>query len=937
MAFVLIQHLSPQHLSMLSTFVQKVTKMKVQEAKEGIKVEPNQVYVIPPSNVLEIFHGALHLSPMPVPHAGTLPVNTFLTSLARDQGNLAIGVILSGTGSDGAIGLRDIKSDGGVTLVQAPKTAKYDGMPVAAISAAQPDYVLSVEDIAKELVKIASHPVVKKSLPSEDAQPNEETEQVLQRIFILVRNATKIDFSTYKYPTIIRRIKRRMVLHRVDTLKHYLTYLQATPIEVRGLFEDLLINVTDFFRDDDAFEALKSKAFPELLKNRAQGTPIRVWVPGCATGEEVYSIAISLLEFLGDSANKFPVQIYGTDICESAIKIARLGIYPESASKNLTPARIERFFQKDSGGYRVSKAVRDCCIFSIQDVTSQPPINRLDLLSCRNLMIYLGAAIQKKLMETFFYALNPNGYLLLGSSETVGSAANLFAIADKKNKIYYKKSASADHRREFQELPSMTADLPKIAAEPTLRVPLKPLDPVIEAERLVLERYAPAWVLVNLALDVVHFKGGTGKYIEPASGQPTWSLMRMLRGGLSLDVRVLIHAAMKQGTSVRKNGLQIEAGTAQNSVDIEAVPIANSHCLVLFIESTGTRHPESASETRSKASVPSTTTPKDNELSVLKEELVLTQKSLQTIIEDQNATNEEMQSANEEVLSANEELQSTNEELETAKEELQSTNEELTSLNDELSSRNRDLDHLNDDLINVLSNVNVSIVMVGSDLKIKRFTPMAEKLLKLIPADVGRNLMDINLGFKVEKLEDQIAGVIKEMSTVELETQDRDDHWYSIRIRPYRTTDNRIDGAVIVCINIDDAKAREKLVQETQSYAEGIFQTVRDPLIVLDGDLRVERANQAFYDVFKLRSESTLGKLFYEMGGHHWNSPDLRTLLEEVLPNQKEVRDFKISKEFPEVGTKSILLNARALEWKGQLKLLILISLHDLTEHERNK
>ena len=934
LAYILIQHLSPHHLSMLSSIVQKTTRMQVQEIIDGMKVVPNQVYVIPPDALLEIFHGVLHLSPAPTPHASSMPVDTFLRSLALDQGNLAIGMILSGTGSDGSRGLKDIKAEGGITFVQEPTDAKYNGMPLAAIGGATPDHVLSVDRLALELIKISKRPFVKKTILNEDHEPTPETKIVLEKIFILVRNTTKIDFSTYKYPTLMRRIKRRMVLHRIETFAQYLTYLHATPNEVTSLFDDLLINVTDFFRDGDAFEALKSSAFPELLKNRPVGTPIRIWVPGCSTGEEVYSIAISLLEFLGDGVNKFPIQIYGTDICEPAIKIARTGVYPEGAAKNLTPSQIQKFFKKETGGgYRIARAVRDCCIFSIQDVTSQPPINRLDLLSCRNLMIYLGTPIQKKLMETFYYALNPRGYLLLGASETVGTAADLFAIHDKKNKIYTKKSVAHLPTRDFQVHTQKisAAELATPIAEPPLKRPIKlQPDPVAEAELLILEKYAPAWVLVNQNLDIIQFRGPTGNYIEPASGQPTWNLIRMLREGLATDVRMLVHSAIKGGAAIRKDSLKVKAFGTEHWVDIEATPVSQNHCLVIFIERTISKTSVSTQKPSGKAKKLALTT-QDKEIAVLRDELTVTQNSLQSIIEDQDATNEEMQSANEEVLSANEELQSTNEELETAKEELQSTNEELTSLNDELSSRNRDLDHLNNDLLNVLSNANVSIVMVGPDLRIRRFTPMAEKLLKLIATDVGRNLTDINLGFQIDKLEEKIADVINNMSTVEIETQDRRNQWYSIRIRPYKTSDHRIDGAVIVFVNIDDVKQREKAVVETKTYSDGIIQTVRDPLIVLDSELRVERANQAFFDIFRLKSKDTLGKLFYRIGNGHWNSPELRKLLEDVLPKKKEVRDFKVIKKFPILGQKVLLLNARALEWEGQIKLLILISLHDLT------
>lgn len=936
LAFVLIQHLSPQHLSMLSTLVQKATRMQVQEAQQGMRVCPNQVYVIPPNALLEIYHGVLHLGPLAIPHGVSLPVDTFFTCLARDQGNLAIGMILSGTGSDGAHGLREIKADGGITLVQDPKDAKFDGMPNAAISEAAPDFVLKVDDLARELVKIASHPIVKKTFPIEETRLTPEAEQILPKIFILLRGTTKIDFSNYKYSTIIRRIKRRMIIHRIETIRQYLTYLQTTPVEVDSLFQDLLINVTDFFRDVEAFESLKTRVFPEITKDRIQGTAIRIWVPGCSTGEEVYSIAMALIEFLGDSVTKFPVQIYGTDICQSALKIARAGIFPESAVRKVSAERLERFFVRDQGGYRITRLVRDCCIFSIQDVTSQPPINRLDLLSCRNLLIYLGLRVQQKLMETFCYALNPNGFLMLGSSESVGVAVTLFSIIDKKNKIYVKKSSSPVIHRDYQDVQAMPAKA--IGVNSPQGAPLvrsvKSFDPIGAAERLVLDQYAPAWVLVNRAMDIIQFRGETDNFIAPASGQPSWNLLKMLRNGMAADIRILIHAAEKEGRPIRKNGLRVTSGGLRRIVDVEAVPITHNsgdfHCLVLFI----TREKTKAASEKSGKSHGKLAHGKNTEILRLREELELTQNSLQSIIEDLNITNEEMQSANEEVSSANEELQSTNEELETAKEELQSTNEELTSLNDELTIRNHELDLLSNDLINVLSNANVSIVMVGADLCIRRFTPMAEKSLKLIAADVGRNIMDINLGFKIENFEQKIREVITSRSTIELETLDRENRWHSVQIRPYRTTDNKIEGVVLVFINIDDIKKRETEVKAAERYSDGIIQTVRDPLIVLDKGLHVERANQAFYKTFKVTPEETIGRLFYELGNGQWNIPTLRTLLEEVLPKKLEVRDFVVTHKFEEIGDKKMVLNARTLEWEGQRKLFLLISLFDLTGRE---
>jgi two-component system CheB/CheR fusion protein len=644
-----------------------------------------------------------------------------------------------------------------------------------------------------------------------------------------------------------------------------------------------------------------------------------------------------LLEHLDGGAARFPIQIYGTDICEPALKIARVGMFPLAAAKKISPERLERFFRKESDGYRVTKAVRDCCIFSVQDVTSQPPINRLDLLSCRNLMIYLGPVIQRKLMETFFYALNPNGYLMLGAAESVGSGASLFTIVDKKYKIYLKKTSVTVPRPDLRALPPYVAHPPTEPGKTLfpLAAQVKKGDPVAEAEKQVLDRFAPAWVLVNPAMDIVQFRGATAPYVEPASGQPTWNLMKMLHPGLSTDVRVLIHAALKERRAFRKNGIRMKNGGAERIVDVEISPVVppgvEPHCLILF---TGRESPRGA--VRSEKGMKKGSDLLRRENATLREELDLSQTSLQAIIEDQNASNEEMQSANEEVMSANEELQSTNEELETAKEELQSTNEELTTLNDELSSRNAELDHLSNDLLNLLGNANVSIVMVGMDLGIRRFTPMAEKLLRLIPADIGRNLTSINLGFQLDRLEEKIHEVVTQFSTVEIETRDRDGHWYSIRIRPYRTLDNKIDGAVLLFINIDEAKSREKIAHAIDAYSDGIIQTVRDPLVVLDQGLCVERVNRAFYDVFKVKPEDTIGRLFYDLGNRQWDIPELRDLLANVLPEKTEVRDFEVSHHFEQVGEKTVVVDARSLEWEGQKKFLMLITLHDTTERRKH-
>lgn len=799
MAFVLVQHLSPKHLSMLSAIVQKTTQMNVQEVKDQTKVRPNNVYVIPPNHALEIFHGVLHLKQMEASHSTSRLVDTFFSSLAKDRRNLAIGIVLSGTGSDGSEGLRDIKAEGGISLVQEPKSAKYDGMPRMAIAVDHPDHILPIEGLVKELLKIASNPQAPRIFATPESKIEPENERYLQKIFIKMRSETGVDFSNYKYPTIIRRLKRRMVLNRVDGLKHYLAFIQKSPEEVVALFKDLLINVTEFFRNPEMLEASKEKVFPEILRNRVSGETIRIWVPGCSSGEEVYSWAISLKEYLEDTGVDFPVQIYGTDLSESAIKKARQGLYPESISTKVSEERIKRFFVKESGGYRICRAVRDVCIFSVQDVTADPPIHRLDILSCRNLMIYLDSKVQRKLMETFFYALESKGFLVLGASESVGAAASLFSIADDKNRIYSKRTNVNQPRQtpavsdgRWLESRSQTKSLQNVSKRETVS------DPLTVAENLVLEKYGPTWILVNEAMDIIHFKGSTQNIIVPRSGEPSWNLVKMLREELIAIVRVLILSA-STNSHARKNDVELKVGRDRLVLDIEAVsfqvPGNDRHYLVLFHQkNVVVSHRKKGHQEESV------------QVKRLKEDLDSTQKSLQVFLNDQNAANEELQSANEEILSANEELQSTNEELETAKEELQSTNEELVTLNEELSNRNSELSLVNDDLSNVLSNANSAIVIVNSEMKVRRLTPAATTLLGISYRDAGHNLFDFELGFPAEILKEKIYEVINSITNIDIESRNTSGNYYSIRIRPYKTMDRKIDGAVISFVDVTEIK-----------------------------------------------------------------------------------------------------------------------------------
>jgi two-component system CheB/CheR fusion protein len=812
MAFVLVQHLAPKHESILSELLGRATKMPVIEVKQGMAVKANQVYVIPPNADMTITAGTLHLSPLTPDRARRMPIDLFLRSLAENHQNRAIGVILSGTASDGTLGLQAIKAMGGLTFAQDEQSAKYSAMPRNAIAAGNVDFILPPDGIAKELTRIGSH--VDLFAPDEKDEKAEAREAItpdetLNKIFILLRNVSRVDFSYYKPGTIKRRITRRMFLRKIDSLPAYLQFLRKHRDEVEALFDDLLINVTGFFRDAESFESLKKTAFPIMMAQKASNIPLRIWVPGCSSGEEPYSLAIVLLEYLGEKSSNVQIQIFGTDVSESVIAKARAGIYPESIAMDITPDRLRRFFQKVDSGYQISKSIRDMCVFAKQDLAKDPPFSKLDMISCRNVMIYMSQILQKKILPLFHYALKPNGILMLGSSETVGTFADFFAPLDKKNKIYSKKIMQNPVAFDF--VPRFEEDH---QAKPKMEVSQE-VDLQKVGEQMLLNRYSPASVVINDQLDIVQFIGQTGRFLDPVPGEASLNLLRMVKPGLHTEVRVAFQKAKRTGT-VRKEGVLVEHEGRLKSVNFEITPVRNTpggerFYLVVFEENE--RPVPKASNARKVApekNTGKTTMPQvDLENKQLKEELDATREYLQSIIEEQRTTNEELRSANEEIQSSNEELQSINEELETAKEELQSTNEELTTVNDELRNRNDELSLLNSDLNNVLGSVNTPIIMLGNDLRIRRFTPMAERIMNLIPADVGRPITDIKPNVKIPDLKQIIARVLDSLEIQENQVEDNQGRWYSMKVRPYRSLDNRIDGVVIIFFDLD-ARLRPK-------------------------------------------------------------------------------------------------------------------------------
>jgi two-component system, chemotaxis family, CheB/CheR fusion protein len=810
MAFIFVPHLDPSRESAFSQILARTTAMPVLEIKEGTKVQPNHVYVIPPNCDLTIADAFLHISNRLEPRSVNMTVDIFFRSLAADQGSNAIGIVLSGTASDGTSGLTAIKGEGGITFAQDTRSAKYDGMPASAIAAGCVDFVLPPDGIAQELARIRRHPYVSGSYVEQIEAENTGTDVAMGQVFRLLRRATKVDFSEYKPPTIGRRIQRRMALHKIEKLSEYVALLHRDRNEVNALYQDLLINVTSFFRNPEAFETLKHVLYPAILKSHgSSSTPLRIWVPGCSTGEETYSHAISLVEFLGEERTEVPIQIFGTDLSENAIQRARAGIFKESIEADVNPVRLRRFFHKADGGYQISKTIRDLCIFSTQNVFSDPPFSRMDLVSCRNVMIYLSQALQKRVIPIFHYALNPTGFLMIGNTEgLLGAGSELFEMADKKQKIYRKKLVSTPVTFGFsigqpQQETDSTESQPS-PAKPTdvLKVPVELQR---EADRLLLSRYAPPAVVVNDQLEIIQSRGRTGTFLELPPGKASLNLLKMARPGLLYELQSAIDSARKNGIEAQRENVRIEGNGKPKIITLRVVPfktpVQEQYSFLIVFEPHESESTDAVVEKPAPELTEGERAEQDKLMAQLKQELAASKEYLQSIIETQEATNEELQSANEEIQSGNEELQSTNEELQTSKEELESANEELHTVNEEMQHRNELLTQLNNDLTNLLNSINLPMVMVGADLSVRRFTPQATGMFGLMASDVGRAIPRLKLKIDSSQLEQMMLDVIQEVQPKQFQVQDNDSNWWNLRITPYRTLDNRIDGVVLSVID----------------------------------------------------------------------------------------------------------------------------------------
>ncbi|MDH5575900.1 MAG: PAS domain-containing protein [Nitrospirota bacterium] len=937
LAFVVVPHQHPGHVSLLPGLLQKCTTMRIVEVVDNLRVEPNTIYLALAGINLAILNGTLHLMELE-PHAGlNLPIDYFFRSLAEDQKHQAIGIILSGTGSDGTLGLKAIKGESGMTMAQEPQSAKYAGMPRSAILTGCIDYVRPPLEMPAQLLAYVRGPYLTpvSPLPGQDA----ETGDVLRKIFVLLRDRTGNDFSLYKPNTIRRRLERRMNVHQIEDPKHYLRYLLANPHEVDALFQEVLIGVTSFFRDPFAFEGLENIGLPAILDAKSEGDQVRVWVPGCATGEEAYSLAMLVREYMVQRKIRFQVQIFGTDLDSQAIETARKALYPAGIANDVTPERLNRFFTKEDGSYRVKKDIRDLVVFAPHNLLADPPFTKLDLLSCRNLLIYLESRAQRQIFPLFHYALKPHAVLFLGSSETIGEGEELlFATLEKKWKLYQRKPGDVD-RHTVQGFPvGRTRAVADISKETDLALPVPAPSIPNLIETMLLDDYAPASIIVNERGEIVYIHGRTGAYLEPAPGQPTLILLNMAREGLRYDLAAAMHDATGKETPVHRQGVRVKTNGSYVTVDLTVKRIYDPEplrglLLVTLVpqadEPSILKKPTGSKKAKRKREEPSS--------AVVVKELQYTKQRLQHTIEEHQTANEELKSTNEELQSTNEELQSTNEELETSKEELQSLNEELMTVNAELQGKINELSDVNDDLDNLLNSLEIATIFLDHDLNIKRFTPEAKRVVKLIAGDVGRPLADIVSTVADDHLIEEAREVFQPLVAKEREVQSTDGRWYFLRILPYRTARNTIEGLVLTFLDITQQKNATAAVaasRDARELAESMMQTVREPLLVLDEGLRVKMANRAFYQTFGYTPGSVEQQVLFELDGGQWENPALRQLLEKVLPTNETFQDFLLEHPFPRIGKRKFLLNARRLIREKGEKKLILLAMEDITPQD---
>jgi len=943
-AVVLLQHLHAERVSLLPEILQKATRLPVRAITAGLRLERNSVYVAPSSHDVRLSGGVFSLVPKSPIRAREMPIDRLFESVAEQYDSRAVGVVLSGTLSDGALGLLAIKDAGGLTFAQDPATASFSEMPRAAVIAGGVDRVLAPDRIAREIVRFAKHPYI--HLESEPAAEKEEKTSAKaadetdpgadRRLIQILRSATGVDFSSYRQSTFRRRVHRRMALRRIPKLGKYIEFLRANPQEIDALYDDILITVTRFFRDAGVFDVLRTKVFPSLIAEQRKNSTLRLWVPGCSTGEEVYSIAVTLFEAIEAAGGSHPFQIFATDISETALQKARAGEYLENSMVDVSDELRRTYFSKTGIGWRVAKPVRESIVFARQNVAADPPFSNIDFVSCRNLLIYMDPRLQRRVVPYFHYSLRPGGFLLLGRSESIGNFADLFEPFDRAHRIFLRRAAlprtlTDVGQTRFSDRAATTAAGRRLASGGS------PLRLQEQVDRLLVSRYGPPGVLLDERFEVLQFRGRTTPFLEPASGSASLSILKLARKGLLPDLKAALERARKTGRRFRREGVRVRVDGGFRTVNLEVDPLVDeaggrTRFLLLF-ESPAVEPPRGRARPAAGRSASSRQKARGErtkqEIDDIEKELQSTREYLQAIIEEQEASNEELKSANEEIMSANEELQSTNEELETAKEELQSTNEELTTVNEELQNRNAELAYAHNDLANVFG-INLPILMVAANLTIRRFTAPAERLFGVAPSDVGRHISEFQVRLRNVRLVELIQQVLDSMLPIDREVQDDAGNWYSLRVKPYRTVDNRLDGAIIALF---DLRTTDQITRSLD-YAEALVETVRESLIVLDELLQIRSANRSFYRQFKTAPSRIVGRPLADVWNLRDKAPELLYLLESVVAQREPLWNYEAEIDFEGFGRRTLLVNARRVQTPGETGNVILVAFDDITERK---
>ncbi|ACF43890.1 chemotaxis protein CheB [Pelodictyon phaeoclathratiforme] len=863
MAFVIIQHLDPTHKGIMVELLQRETAMPVCQVSDNLEIEPDHVYLIPPNQDMSILHGKLFLLDMVKPRGLRLPIDFFFRSMADDLKQHSIGVILSGMGSDGTLGLRAIKEKGGGVFVQDPASAKFDGMPRSAIDEGLADVIVPAENLPSKIIAYVKHlPVILKPALTIE----EQALSSLKKIIILFRTQTGHDFSLYKKNTIYRRIERRMGIHEIEKISTYVHFLQTNPQEIELLFKELLIGVTSFFRDPDAWEILKKDGIPSILASRPSGGIIRAWVAGCSTGEEAYSLAIVFREVLATTKHpgNFKLQIFATDLDKNAIEKARTGIYPSNITADVSAERISQYFEKDDRGYRITRAIRETIVFAPHNVIMDPPFSKVDILVCRNLLIYMEQELQKKLIPLFHYSLNPGGILFLGSAETIGYCGQLFQTLDSKARLF--RHMHQAERAEYVDFPaSFTHPLHDSSTLPVTQG--KPMTSDLNlstiCDKLLLQYYTPAAVLTNEHGDILYISGRTGNYLEPAAGKANLNIFAMAREGIGYELNILIRNVLREKGEISKTGVAVgtNGGTKIIDLTVRLIEKPDSPKNMLMIVFT-----EVAKKTAENLDQNPVADFNDRRLASLAEELKQAKEEIITIREEMQTSEEELKSTNEEMQSANEEMQSTNEELTTSKEEMQSLNEELQTVNHELQSKVTDLSQANNDMKNLLNSTDIATLFLDDELNIRRFTNRTSSIIKLIASDVGRPITDIVTELQYPALLEDAREVLHTLVFSEKQVSASNNRWFSVKIMPYRTQENRINGLVITFTDITVAKKLETSLREIEKSFRFVIDTMPVAIIVHQAEGCITMTNQEAERITGISMKEMLGKNIADLG-----------------------------------------------------------------------